>query len=50
MIVIKRNNNIESVQFDKITERNQKLYLPPLDPKIVKKKIIENIYSEITNE
>jgi ribonucleoside-diphosphate reductase alpha subunit len=50
MIVIKRNNNIESVHFDKITERIQKLCKPPLDPVLVAQKVVANIYSGITTE
>ena len=50
LFVTKRNGNKESVQFDKITERIQKLCKPPLDPVLVAQKVVANIYSGITTE
>ncbi|MCJ8209704.1 ribonucleoside-diphosphate reductase subunit alpha [Mucilaginibacter sp. RS28] len=51
MFVIKRNGNKESVKFDKITARIQKLAYglsPLVDPIDVAKKVIEGLYDGVT--
>ena len=54
MFVTKRNNKIESVQFDKITERISKLVkkeeLKFIDPILVAQKVVGSIYTGITTE
>ena len=53
MFVIKRNGKKETVKFDKITARIEKLCysLSPalVDPIDVAKKVIEGIYDGVTN-
>src|ERR1700743_6299 len=51
MYVIKRNGKRESVKFDKITARIEKLcygFSPIVDPIDVAKKVIEGIYDGVT--
>ena len=54
MFVKKRNGNIESVQFDKITQRIEKLVNENdkkyIDPVIVAQKVVGSIFSGITTE
>lgn len=54
MLVTKRNNSQETVQFDKITNRIKKLIktteLNILDPTLVAQKVVASLYSGITTE
>lgn len=54
MLVQKRNNKMEPIYFDKITQRIRKLINSKeekfLDPILIAKKVIERLYSGITTE
>jgi ribonucleoside-diphosphate reductase alpha chain len=54
MFVTKRNGNIEDIQFDKITQRINKLIKPEekqyLNPVLIAQKVVASIYSGITTE
>ena len=54
MFVTKRNGNMEDIQFDKITQRINKLIKPEekkyLNPVLIAQKVVASIYSGITTE